>query len=85
MTQTIPTVDQKLINKYFPGQVVKSSQRSVQGIIRGYSMDNDVGMFISTLKGRQFLINHVFKMHFDLKYELRMKTEGNHFICILQS
>lgn len=83
MTQTIPKMDQKIINELFPDQVVKTSQRSVQNVVRGYSLSNNHGILIATERGRKWLSAYMMKLQPYLTYELKMKNVNNHLVCVL--
>ena len=46
----IPLMDQKILDKYYPGQAVKSVMRTPIKSVRGYSVEGNKGLIISLLK-----------------------------------
>ena len=83
MINSIPVMDQKIINKYFPGQAVKSIIRTPLKSVRGYSLEGNKGLLISTSKLKHLLALYASQIALQTKWNTSLNKEGDHLICLL--
>lgn len=83
MVKDIPTMDQKILNKYFPGQAVKSTMRTSFKSLRGYSVDGDKGLIIATARFKHILAAYMSQVALQSRWNTSINKEGNHLVCLL--
>lgn len=84
MTEKIPLMDQKILDKYYPGQAVKSIMRTPTKSVRGYSVEGNKGIVISTARFKKYLALIVSQIALQTKWNTSINKEGNHIVCTLQ-
>lgn len=83
MTVTIPQMDQKMLNKYFPGQVVKKVMRTPLKSVRCYSVEGNKALIISTAKFKSSLAAYASQIALQTRWNTSINKEGDHIVCLL--
>lgn len=79
----IPKMDQKILDKYLNGKKIKQAFQTPLRNVRGYSTEDNYGLFISTKKQRSKLAALVALCAVQKGWNSSTHTEGSHLICIL--
>ena len=83
MVDSIPLMDQKILNKYFPGQAVKSIMHTPIKSVRGYSFEGNKGLLIATARLKKALAMTVSLLVLQTKWNTSINKEGDHLVCLL--
>lgn len=80
---SIPMMDQKILNKYFPGQAVKNTMRTPLKSMRGYSFEGNRGLIIATAKLKPILAAYMSQIALQTRWNTSLNKEGDHLVCLL--
>lgn len=80
---SIPMMDRKILDKYFPGQAVKSIMRTPTKSLRGYSVEGNKGLVVSTPRFKALLAVYVSQIALQTQWNTSLNKEGNHLVCLL--
>lgn len=83
MITSIPRMDQKILNKYYPGQAVKNVMRTPTKSLRGYTVTNNRGLIIATAKLKPVLAAYASQIALKTRWNTTLSSEGNHLVCLL--
>ena len=79
----IPLMDRKILDKYYPGQAVKSVMRTPIKSVRGYSVEGNKGLIISTAKLKAILAAYASQIALRTQWNTSINKEGSHLVCLL--
>lgn len=83
MINSIPQMDQKILDKYYPGQVVKNVMRTPFKSLRGYSVEGNKGLIIATAKLKPILAAYASQIALKTRWNTSLSKEGDHMVCLL--
>lgn len=83
MATIIPQMDQKIIEKYFPGQAVEKSMRTPLKSMRGYTFKDNYGLIITTEKLKSVMALYASQITLNSIWNTSLNMEGSHLVCLL--
>lgn len=76
-------MDQKIIEKYFPGQAIVKSMRTPLKSMRGYTFKDNYGLIITTDKLKSIMAMYASQITVNSIWNTSLNIEGNHLVCLL--
>lgn len=80
---TILKKDQKILNKYLNGKIIKTALQTPLKNVRAYTTEDNIALFIATQSQKTKVSSLIALVVAQKGWNSSMYTEGSDFVCLL--